>query len=337
MIPQNEIAVTPKGGVAAMLSPATLGAFDKAVVGRRTETEVLLAALAAGRHVMLEGPPGTGKSTLLRTLATAAGVSLVFVEGSAELTPGRLVGSHDPSRVLAEGYRDENFLDGPLLQAMRSGGLLYLEELNRVPEETINVLITVMSEGELHVPRLGLVRSVPGFALVAAMNPFDAVGTARISAAVYDRTCRIRMDYQSAPDEEQVVERAVRSTPASSGGAPAMDASRSVALVRATRDHPEIRIGSSVRGAIDMMLVADRLARLRALPPDDPGVSLDASLAALTGRIRVQEGGERSAEEIITELWHRVYDPPAETERPDDPGKAAGATGRDRPAPLAPR
>lgn len=329
--------MTPNGGVAAMLGPAVLSAFDRAVVGRRGETEVLLAALAAGRHVILEGPPGTGKSTLLRTLASAAGVSLSFVEGSAELTPGRLVGSHDPSRVLAEGYRDENFLDGPLLQAMRSGGLLYVEELNRVPEETINVLITVMSEGELHVPRLGLVRSAPGFALVAAMNPFDAVGTARISAAVYDRTCRIRMDYQSAPDEEQVVERAVQAAPGSDGDAGGVDAGRSVALVRATRDHPEIRIGSSVRGAIDMLLVADRLARLRALPADDPGVSLDASLAALTGRIRVQEGGDRSAEEIITELWHRVYDPPADSGQADDPGKAAGATGLDRPAPLMPR
>ncbi|HCM50192.1 MAG TPA: ATPase, partial [Microbacterium sp.] len=64
-----------------MLGRATLAAFDEAVVGRRSETEVLLAALAAGRHVMLEGPPGTGKSTLLRTLADAAGVGLVFVEG----------------------------------------------------------------------------------------------------------------------------------------------------------------------------------------------------------------------------------------------------------------
>ncbi|HBU44083.1 MAG TPA: ATPase, partial [Microbacterium sp.] len=60
---------------------------------------------------------------------------------------------------------------------------------------------------------------------------------------------------------------------------------------------------SSVRGAIDMVLVADRLARLRDVPTSDPGVGLDAALAALTGRIRVHEGGERSAEEIITELW----------------------------------
>ena len=74
---------------------------------------------------------------------------------------------------------------------MRDGSLLYIEEINRIPEETLNVLITVMSERELHVPRLGRVVAEPGFRLVAAMNPFDAIGTARISSAVYDRVCRL--------------------------------------------------------------------------------------------------------------------------------------------------
>ena len=127
------------------------------------------------------------------------GRPFLFVEGNAELTPARLVGHFDPARVLADGYTEEIFVDGPLVAALRSGGLLYVEELNRVPEETLNVLITVMSEGELHVPRLGKVAASSGFRMVAAMNPFDAVGTARISAAVYDRTCRIAMGYQSAP------------------------------------------------------------------------------------------------------------------------------------------
>ena len=105
--------------------------------------------------------------------------------------------------MLSRGYQPDVYVDGPLVAALRAGALLYLEELNRVPEETLNVLLTVMSEAELTVPRLGTIRAEPGFRLVAAMNPFDAVGTARISSAVYDRTCRIAMGYQSAPDEEQ--------------------------------------------------------------------------------------------------------------------------------------
>jgi len=125
------------------------------VVGRQRELELVRAALASGAHILLEGPPGTGKSTLLRQVAASRHTEFVLVEGSAELTPARLIGSFDPALVLEQGYRPENFSDGPLVRAMREGGLLYVEELNRVPEETINVLLTVMSEGEINVPGPG--------------------------------------------------------------------------------------------------------------------------------------------------------------------------------------
>ena len=189
-------------------TPAALVAsIASTVVGRRREIELVVAALIADRHIVIEGPPGTGKSTLLRTVAHELGVGFEFVEGNAELTPARLVGHFDPARVLAEGYDPDVFVDGPLAAALRDGSLLYVEEINRVPEETLNVLITVMSEGELHVPRLGRLAAAPGFRLVAAMNPFDAIGTARISGAVYDRVCRLAVDYQTATDERLITER----------------------------------------------------------------------------------------------------------------------------------
>ncbi len=130
-----------------LTDPGVVAGLQSAVVGRRRELEVVVAALGAGRHVLLEGPPGTGKSTLLEAVAQGAGMGFVFVEGNAELTPARLIGHHDPSRVLDQGYRDEIFVDGPLLRAMRDGALLYIEEINRIPEETLNVLVGVMSSG----------------------------------------------------------------------------------------------------------------------------------------------------------------------------------------------
>jgi MoxR-like ATPase len=287
------------------------------VVGRRRELELVVAALAADRHMLLEGPPGTGKSTLLRAVADELGIGFAFVEGNAELTPARLVGHFDPARVLAEGYAPDVFVDGPLVSALRDGSLLYVEEINRIPEETLNVLITVMSEGELHVPRLGRIAAAPGFRLVAAMNPFDAVGTARISSAVYDRTCRLAVEYQTAGEETAVVVRAC-------GDAAGDQAwvERIVEVVRRTRSHGDVRIGSSVRGAIDTVLVAARLGTLRGLPATDPSVGLDAALVALSGRIRVREGVTRSAEDIVRELWSAVFATAGAEGEPRPPGKA---------------
>jgi MoxR-like ATPase len=211
------------------------------------------------------------------------------------------------------------FVDGPLVSALRDGGLLYVEEINRVPEETLNVLITVMSESELNVPRLGLVHAEAGFRLVAAMNPFDAVGTERISSAIYDRTCRISMDYQSAGTESDIV-----ALHAPDGHQDAEWRARVVELVRRTRSHPDVRIGSSVRGAIDMVAIAGRLVVMRSVPAGDWHAGLDAALVALSGRIRLHDSGGRRPEEIVRELYDAVFGPEPSSSAPPPDGTDPG-------------
>ncbi len=282
--------------------PGTLSAVQTEVVGRRREIQLVIAALMAARHLMLEGPPGTGKSTILRAVAKAGGHGFEFIEGNAELTPARLVGHFDPAQVMESGYSPEVWVDGPLARALRDGSLLYLEEINRIPEETLNLLVTVMSEGELTIPRLGRIDASPNFRMVAAMNPFDAVGTARISGAIYDRVCRIGMGYQSEDDEQAIVN---RHAPWPNSEFP----SRVVSLVRATRNHPEIRVGSSVRGAVDLLLLATDLGTLRGLPPEHHDVGLDAALTALSGRIRLHDSSTTTPEAVITELYRQLVEP----------------------------
>jgi magnesium chelatase subunit D len=288
------------------------------VVGLRREREVLTVALATGRHVVLEGPPGTGKSTLLRSIAADTGQEVVFVEGNAELTPARLVGQFDPSQVLVEGYRTEHFVDGPLITAMRRGGLLYMEELNRVPEETLNVLITVLTEGEIAVPRLGTVTAGKDFRLIAAMNPFDAVGTARVSQSIADRMCRVVLGYQ-----DDAGERAITS---SVSGLCGRWVDLSVALTRATREHRDVRMGSSVRGAIDLALVLTGLAELRGEPDPGRDTARDAAYAALSGRIRVADGVDRTPESVIDELLDKLW--PADPDRSEGPDTAEASPGK---------
>jgi MoxR-like ATPase len=300
--------------------------------------------MTASRDILLEGPPGTSKSTLLRAITAEWGIPLVFVEGNADLTPAKLVGHHNPARVLREDYSQENFVDGPLVEAMREGGFLYIEEFNRAPEDTLNTLLTAMAERRIAVPRVGEVIAVDTFRVVASMNPYDNIGTTRLSTSVHDRLCRLAITYQDAAAERGIV--ALR--------APLPDlkpavyerlVADSVAVTRATREHEDIRQGSSVRGAIDLTLVAGQLFTLdperrrgSAGPADDSGSGAadgwdepaagqwdeaaeqsyretvyDAMTVALSGRIFLDETVEATPEQVLRQIWedHFILNPAA--------------------------
>jgi MoxR-like ATPase len=298
--------------------------LGRQIVGRAHELDLILAAVVAGRDLLLEGPPGTSKSTILRAITGSWGIPLHFVEGNAELTPAKLVGHHNPARVLREDYSPDNFVPGPLVAAMREGGFLYVEELNRAPEDTLNTLLTAMAEREVTVPRVGRIQAAASFRLVASMNPFDNIGTTRISAGVYDRLCRLALTYQSAEEDERIVALRTRS-------ADARLVTDAVAITRATREHPDVRHGSSVRGAIDLVAVAAPLREMR-----DAGnvseeayraVVLDSALLALSGRIAVDEAAPTTPEQVIRELWENHFVlAPARASGGGRSGRVAGPT-----------
>jgi MoxR-like ATPase len=272
------------------------------VVGRERELTSILAALSAGRDLLLEGPPGTSKSTILRSLTRHYGIPLVLVEGNADLTPAKLIGYHNPAAVVRHGYRAEDFVPGPLPDAMQRGGFLYIEEFNRVPEDTLNTLLTAMAEREITIPRVGTLRALATFRIVAAMNPFDNVGTARISISIYDRLCRLALGYQSEAEEQQIVALRTGSTVQ-----PLIEAA--VRITRETRRHPDARLGASVRGAIDLVLVAHQLAEIRGLALNGDGrgyqaVLPEAAALSLSSKVCLHETSERTPEAVIEEIVH---------------------------------
>ena len=299
--------------------PGLAAAYDRVathLVGRERELTLVLAAVAAGRDIILEGPPGTSKSTLLRAITAEWGIPLVFVEGNADLTPAKLVGHHNPARVLREDYSQDNFVDGPLLEAMREGGFLYIEEFNRAPEDTLNTLLTAMAERQVAVPRAGTVTAKPTFRVIASMNPYDNVGMTRLSTSVHDRLCRLAISYQDAAAERDIV--ALRAPlPEMTPELYTRLVADAVAVTRATREHPDVRQGSSVRGAIDTTLIAGQLLELRGIfvPEHEsyPDVVFDAMVIALSGRIFLGETVELTPEAVLRQIWedHFILNPAA--------------------------
>jgi MoxR-like ATPase len=276
-----------------------------ALVGRQRELELVLASVASRRDIVLEGPPGTSKTTMLKAITDAWGIPLVLVEGNADLTPGKLVGHHNPARVLREDYSPDTFVAGPLVRAMREGGFLYIEEFNRAPEDTLNTLLMAIADRRLTVPRVGTIEAAPTFLMIASMNPYDNVGTVRLSASVHDRLCRVSIGYQDAEAEEAIV--ALRTGVDDAEALMRRLVSDAVSAARATRVHAEVRQGSSVRGAIDLVHVGRELLRTRSVADDDDrsyaDCLLDAMLVALSGRIHLDEVAGTTPEQVLRQIW----------------------------------
>jgi MoxR-like ATPase len=257
------------------------------IVGREKEIRRGLACLRAGRHLLLEGPVGVGKTVLASALACHLDRRIFRVDGDERYTEQKLTGWFDPPLVMRVGYAREAFIAGPLVEAMSAVGVLFINELNRMPEAVQNVLLPALDEKMVSVPMLGQVNSPDGFLVVATQNPREFVGTGHLSEALRDRFELIRLDYQSREEEIDIV---VANTAEGDRGR----VSRAVDIGRATRRHPAIKRGASVRAAIAMVQIARRLGQ-----PED---LLEAALLALPTRIEVKEDVEREVEDIIRDL-----------------------------------
>jgi len=215
------------------------------IVGRREELKLSLISAKAGKHILLNGPVGVGKTTIAVAIASHLEKRFIRIDGDERYTEQKLAGWFDPPLVLSKGYTKESFIHGPLSVSMNEGAILLINELNRMPEGTQNVLLTAMDERTIFIPKFGRVDAKSGFMIIATQNPEEYVGTSQLSEALKDRFICINLDYQSRDEEKDIV--MLRSRCDSKE---IVDIA--VDIARLTRKDTEIRRGSSIRGAIDL-------------------------------------------------------------------------------------
>jgi len=260
---------------------ATRDAVWKAVVVDEEVIRLLAIAVLAGGHVLIEDVPGVGKTLLARSFSRALGMSFSRVQGTPDLLPSDILGA---SILEAGSFR---FVPGPIFT-----NVLLVDEINRATPRSQSALLEAMEEHRVSIE--GQTRDLPDpFVVLATENPIELEGTFALPEAQLDRfLVRIRLGYPSRVDEGRIARRyretveplddvtmvvppehllamreAVRTVDIST---PVED--YIVDIVRATREQPELRLGSSPRSSVALYRATQARAYLAgrdfALPDD---------------------------------------------------------------------
>jgi MoxR-like ATPase len=312
---------------AARMLDALRGAIGKALVGQSAVVDQVLIALVASGHVLIEGVPGLGKTLLVRALSQA----IALDHGRIQFTPDMMPSDITGHAVLDPSTRELRLVRGPVFTH-----LLLADEINRAPAKTQSALLEVMQEYQVTIEGQTLPLPKP-FMVLATQNPLETEGTYPLPEAQIDRFLfKIEIGYPSSAEEAAVV---VRATLNHAGDElpladvhPCLDEAGvsalqqlaayqrvdeqvidyAVRIVRATREHPGIAVGSGSRGALALV----RGARAAALVDGRNYVTPDdvkrVALPSLRHRIALApdallEG--RTANTLLAEVLEAVPAP----------------------------
>ena len=307
---------------------AVLAELRRVVLGQEAVLREALLALLAQGHVLLEGPPGTAKTLLVRSLNQALGLQFRRIQFTPDLMPSDITGVS-----ILGPTGNFTFRPGPLF-----ADLVLADEINRAPAKTQAALLEAMEERSVTVDGEHHPMS-PSFTVFATQNPIEFEGTYPLPEAELDRfMLKSRLGYPDATTEQGVLDRVLggfeSSEVATFGIRPVLDAAglarlrqavRRVrvqpalvlyitALVRATRDAPALTLGASPRASVALLKLAQASALIDGrdyVVPDDvkalatavlrhrvvvapelelEGVSADDALATLIERVEAPQG-----------------------------------------------
>jgi len=277
------------------------------IVGRTDEIRKILLAFYSGKHILIEGEIGTSKTTLARAFAAFMDKNFFRVDGSEDVLSHVLVGYFDPPQVLAKGYGENAFIFGPLSDAMKRGGVLFINELNRLPESTQNVLLSALDEGYLNVPKLAPIKSKDGFIVITTMNPSAHVGVTSLGEALKDRFVWIKVDYQSEAEEIEIIKLKLDEL-LSKHNLTIEDSIKnyisviSTRIIRATRKHESLRRGASIRGGIDMAALVLMHSNYDKPIKEDEQFWFSAAYMALSTKIELEDGADTNVKAVIDQI-----------------------------------
>jgi MoxR-like ATPase len=263
------------------------------IIGRTEELRQIVLAHSVGKNILLEGNVGVGKTTLAKSIAEYYGSNdsnFYRVDCSEELLPHNLVGYYEPPLVIAKGYNEDSYKNGPLALAMLNGGCLFINEINRMPENTQNSLLTALDEGILEIPKLKTIKAHKDFFVVATQNPAAHVGVTVLGEALKDRFIWINLDYQNPEEEIQIIEQEANTTTKKI-------TTISQNIIHATRKTVSIRRGSSIRGGIDLATLINQYDNSNSTTN-----WVEAAVMALYNKIELEDGLTQSKKEIISSI-----------------------------------
>jgi len=263
------------------------------IIGRTEELRKIILARSVRKHILIEGEVGVGKTALARAVSGYYDAEFYRIDCSEETLTHNLVGYFDPPFVLSKGYIDESYVHGPLASAMIKGGCLFINEINRMPESTQNVLLTALDENILDIPKLRVIKGNEDFFVIATQNPAAHVGVTVLGEAIKDRFIWINLEYQPPEEEIQIILQEADLN----GQEGENIAGIAQGIIQETRTMTSIRRGSSIRGAIDLAALMSQQQNLKSSKS-----WIEAAIMALYNKIELEDGIAKTKKEIITDL-----------------------------------